>query len=268
MQDDLSRFRRSGRRRGVGAQVDRPRGSAAGALLSQRGGRDVGRRTRRADRAQPVRACRSTSPSFATRASSPRARRRRPSSTASAIDKVLTAAWRCSTTSICPELGVGASTNGGKCMTDLSHLNAPPSRSRPCCAGELRAPQVKAFFDEPTFTASYVVSDPATKAGGDHRQRARTSTSASGRTSFESADAIIAYVEAEGLDGRVAARDPRPCRSPLGRALSAGKARRKARDRRARSSPCRTCSARSSTKAPTSRATARSSTGCSTTATR
>lgn len=66
-------------------------------------------------------------------------------------------------------------------------------------AGTLHAPQVKAFFDEPTFTVSYVVSDAATKKAAiidsvwnfDH---------ASGRTSFESADQIVAYVEAEGLD--------------------------------------------------------------------
>lgn len=60
------------------------------------------------------------------------------------------------------------------------------------------APQVAAFFDEQTFTASYAVSDRATKRGAiidsvwnfDH---------ASGRTSFKSADAIIAHVEANGL---------------------------------------------------------------------
>jgi glyoxylase-like metal-dependent hydrolase (beta-lactamase superfamily II) len=64
--------------------------------------------------------------------------------------------------------------------------------------GKLRTPHVKAFFDEPTFTASYVVHDPATKVAAiidsvldfDHP---------SGRTSYESVDAIIAYVEAEGL---------------------------------------------------------------------
>ena len=64
--------------------------------------------------------------------------------------------------------------------------------------GKIRTPHVKAFFDEPTFTASYVVHDPATKAAAiidsvlDFDQP-------SGRTSFESADAMIAYVEAEGL---------------------------------------------------------------------
>lgn len=64
--------------------------------------------------------------------------------------------------------------------------------------GELRAPQVKAFFDEPTFTASYVVSDPETRRAAiidsvwDFDQP-------SGRTSFESADEIIAYVNEQGL---------------------------------------------------------------------
>ncbi|RIX32626.1 MBL fold metallo-hydrolase [Sphingomonas edaphi] len=65
-------------------------------------------------------------------------------------------------------------------------------------AGQMRAPQVKGFFDEPTFTISYVVSDAATKKAAiidsvwDFDQ-------ASGRTSFESADAIIDYVREQGL---------------------------------------------------------------------
>ncbi|MGQ0590355.1 MAG: MBL fold metallo-hydrolase [Sphingosinicella sp.] len=64
--------------------------------------------------------------------------------------------------------------------------------------GKIRTPHVKAFFDEPTFTASYVVHDAATKIAAiidsvlDFDQP-------SGRTSFESANAMIAYVEAEGL---------------------------------------------------------------------
>lgn len=65
-------------------------------------------------------------------------------------------------------------------------------------AGALPAPRVKSFFDEATFTVSYVVSDPVTKKAAiidsvwnfDH---------AAGRTSFESANEIIAYVQAEGL---------------------------------------------------------------------
>jgi glyoxylase-like metal-dependent hydrolase (beta-lactamase superfamily II) len=64
--------------------------------------------------------------------------------------------------------------------------------------GEIHAPHVQAFFDEPTFTATYVVHDPATKRAAiidsvldfEH---------AAGRTSFESPDAVIAFVQDEGL---------------------------------------------------------------------
>ena len=65
--------------------------------------------------------------------------------------------------------------------------------------GTIRRPQVRAFFDEPTFTASYVVHDPATKAALiidsvlDFDQP-------SGRTSRASADAMIAYVQDESLE--------------------------------------------------------------------
>ncbi|MCW3846011.1 MBL fold metallo-hydrolase [Sphingomonas sp. LB-2] len=72
-------------------------------------------------------------------------------------------------------------------MIVASALDAPSAR-----------PRVRAFFDEATFTASYVVHDPATR-------RAAIIDSvldydpASGRTSHASADAMVAYVEAEGL---------------------------------------------------------------------
>ena len=64
--------------------------------------------------------------------------------------------------------------------------------------GELRSPQVKSFFDEPTFTASYVVYDPIAKVGAvidsvlDFDQ-------AAGRTSTGSADKIVAFVREHGL---------------------------------------------------------------------
>jgi glyoxylase-like metal-dependent hydrolase (beta-lactamase superfamily II) len=64
--------------------------------------------------------------------------------------------------------------------------------------GDAPAPIVKTFFDEATFTASHVVRDPVTKATAiidsvlDFDQP-------SGRTSFKSADAIIDYVQKEGL---------------------------------------------------------------------
>jgi glyoxylase-like metal-dependent hydrolase (beta-lactamase superfamily II) len=59
-------------------------------------------------------------------------------------------------------------------------------------------PAVTAFFDEDTFTVSYVVADPETRRAAiidsvldfDH---------ASGRTSHTSADKIVAHVEALGL---------------------------------------------------------------------
>jgi len=64
--------------------------------------------------------------------------------------------------------------------------------------GEASAPAVRSFFDEATFTASYVVHDPATKAAAiidsvlDFDQ-------AAGRTATSSADEIIAFVREQGL---------------------------------------------------------------------
>ncbi|MGA0587906.1 MBL fold metallo-hydrolase [Dyella sp. KRB-257] len=62
----------------------------------------------------------------------------------------------------------------------------------------MQQPQVKAFFDEPSNTFSYVVADPATG-------RAAVLDSvldydpASGRTRHDSADAIVAWVRGHGL---------------------------------------------------------------------
>ena len=82
-------------------------------------------------------------------------------------------------------------------MTDLP-IQRATAQVEAVLAGTLHAPQVKAFFDEPTFTVSYVVSDAATKKAAiidsvwnfDH---------AAGRTSFDSANQIIAFIQAEGL---------------------------------------------------------------------
>ena len=82
-------------------------------------------------------------------------------------------------------------------MTDLA-ISRAMEQVRKVLEGTLRAPQVKAFFDEPTFTVSYVVSDATTKKAAII-DSVWNFDQASGRTSFESADAIIAYVEAEGL---------------------------------------------------------------------
>ena len=59
-------------------------------------------------------------------------------------------------------------------------------------------PKVKAFFDEPTNTASYVVWDPATKAAAVIDSVLDFDVAA-GRTSFRAADAMIAFVKAQGL---------------------------------------------------------------------
>jgi glyoxylase-like metal-dependent hydrolase (beta-lactamase superfamily II) len=83
-------------------------------------------------------------------------------------------------------------------MNTDTNLNRAIEQVRSVLRGEVRTPHVQAFFDEPTFTASYVVHDPATKRAAiidsvldfDHP---------SGRTSYESADKIIAFVKAEGL---------------------------------------------------------------------
>lgn len=78
------------------------------------------------------------------------------------------------------------------------HLDSAIAQVRQALEGRLGRPQVKGFFDEATFTASYVASDPATRSAAiidsvwDFDQ-------ASGRTSFNSANAIIDYVRSEGL---------------------------------------------------------------------
>ncbi|MBV7265481.1 MBL fold metallo-hydrolase [Erythrobacter ani] len=65
--------------------------------------------------------------------------------------------------------------------------------------GEQDAPVVRGFFHEPTFTASYVVHDPATKSAAiidsvlDFDQP-------SGRTATEFADQMIAYIREGGLE--------------------------------------------------------------------
>jgi len=64
--------------------------------------------------------------------------------------------------------------------------------------GEAARPVVKWFFDEDTFTASYVVSDPSTSRAAII-DSVLNFDQASGRSSKASADAIIAYVRDMGL---------------------------------------------------------------------
>ena len=82
-----------------------------------------------------------------------------------------------------------------------SNLIRAQDQVRAVLQGQIRAPHVQAFFDEPTFTASYVVHDAATNDAAiidsvldfDH---------SAGRTSFESADKIIAFIHEHGLKVR------------------------------------------------------------------
>lgn len=83
-------------------------------------------------------------------------------------------------------------------MTDLP-LQRASEQVEAVLAGMLQAPQVQAFFDEPTFTVSYVVSDAASRKAAII-DSVWNFDQASGRTSFESADQIVAHVEAEKLD--------------------------------------------------------------------
>jgi glyoxylase-like metal-dependent hydrolase (beta-lactamase superfamily II) len=82
-------------------------------------------------------------------------------------------------------------------MSDMK-LSRAQDQIRSVLSGGIRAPHVEAFFDEATFTASYVVHDPVTKVAAiidsvldfDH---------AAGRTSFKSADKIIAFASEQEL---------------------------------------------------------------------
>lgn len=82
-------------------------------------------------------------------------------------------------------------------MTADKHIDSAREQVE-SARGGTQAPIVKAFFDEPTFTATYVVHDPATRRAAivdsvlDFDQP-------SGRTTTASADAIIAYAHEQGL---------------------------------------------------------------------
>lgn len=82
-------------------------------------------------------------------------------------------------------------------MSDTALENAA-AQVEQTLSGTRPRPVVQGFFDEDTFTASYVVHDPATK-------RAAIVDSvldydpASSRTSFASAERIASYVRAQGL---------------------------------------------------------------------
>lgn len=78
------------------------------------------------------------------------------------------------------------------------NLDHATDQVRAVLRGDLHAPQVRAFFDEPTFTASYVVHDPVTKIAAVIDSVLNFDQS-SGRTSCDSADEIVAYIREEDL---------------------------------------------------------------------
>jgi len=65
-------------------------------------------------------------------------------------------------------------------------------------AAQKGLPIIKAFFDAPTFTVTYVVHDPETRQAAII-DSVLTYDPASGRTAFEAADPVIAHVAAQGL---------------------------------------------------------------------
>ena len=77
-------------------------------------------------------------------------------------------------------------------MSDINLARAQ-EQVRVVLRGDLPTPNIKAFFDEPTFTASYVVHDPVTKEAAII-DSVLDFNHAAGRTSFESADKIISFV--------------------------------------------------------------------------
>ena len=87
-------------------------------------------------------------------------------------------------------------------------------------------PEVKAFFDEPTNTVSYVVKDPNSNACAVV-DSVMDIDYAAGRITYDSADAIIAYIRQNGLrlewliETHVHADHLRP--RPISRRSSGGK---------------------------------------------
>lgn len=79
-------------------------------------------------------------------------------------------------------------------MTDsvLQHASNQVSQA------QLRIPVIKSFFDPPTFTVTHIVHDAATKKAAII-DSVFNFDPASGRTSFTSADEVIAYVKEQGL---------------------------------------------------------------------
>jgi len=79
-------------------------------------------------------------------------------------------------------------------MTDSALIHATEQISH----AQRNIPVIKAFFDQPTYTVTYVVHDKETKCAAII-DSVFDFDPASGRTSFDSADEVIAYVNAHDL---------------------------------------------------------------------
>ncbi len=79
-------------------------------------------------------------------------------------------------------------------MTDSALIHATEQISR----AQQQLPVIKAFFDQPTYTVTYVVHDKETKCAAII-DSVFDFDPASGRTSFDSADEVIAYVKEQDL---------------------------------------------------------------------
>jgi len=78
-------------------------------------------------------------------------------------------------------------------MTDSPFDAALSKANAQVVAAQAGVPIIKAFFDQPTFTVTYVVHDPESRRAAII-DSVLDFNPASGRTSFSSADAVIAYV--------------------------------------------------------------------------
>ena len=83
-------------------------------------------------------------------------------------------------------------------FTQDSVVQAGAAQVRATIADPAKSPAITAFFDEATNTISYIVADPATKMAAIV-DSVLDYDAASGRTSTDSADAIIAEVERQDL---------------------------------------------------------------------
>ncbi|WP_417620616.1 MBL fold metallo-hydrolase [Parasphingorhabdus sp.] len=79
-------------------------------------------------------------------------------------------------------------------MTDSTLIHATEQISN----AQRKIPVIKAFFDQATYTVTYVVHDAETKCAAII-DSVFDFDPASGRTSFDSADEVIAYVKEQGL---------------------------------------------------------------------